>query len=134
MDNRYHISESYGATTEIFSFLRTLDVTQLQGLNRLMYKRGIARVQMKFGWEKRWFYFTDRSAIKSVFVYDSLTGKLSLQMIKDLKVESYLDVVQVGDDLYQINLDILDVTKYSNLANNLPTQKLQLASYGRGAE
>ena len=42
----YHISESYGATTEIFSFLGHQEVTMLQMLNKWMYNRGIARVQM----------------------------------------------------------------------------------------
>lgn len=78
MSEQYHITESYGGTIEIFSFLieKAIEVTHLQGLNTKMYKTGVARVQMKIKRQKRWFYFAD-SRSSSILIYDSLLNVFS---------------------------------------------------------
>ena len=125
------ILRSYGATTTIFSFMKSFNVLEFQRINKWMYQKGVSRVQKnwKFVSTQHMFYLTYGDSLrfsKTLVRYESLSGEI--ETLSDPVFDFYMHrTVKVKSHLYTVDLRDLSVCRYSDLMLSQEATKMMLA-------
>ena len=116
----YSIWQSFGAIATMCSFLKPVEVTHLQAVNKWAYSRAIARVQMRIYNSNRYSFLTVGDGSNKwrhkMLVYDHVTKTYWEYYTGNLALEKS-EHVQVNQCLYRVRHRFMAIARCTNLLN-----------------